>query len=113
MKRIAAIIIAMCIAVLMSSCFSPRYECPACGRKTDKLYECPVCYTKVCEYCADADHFIENIYDDKEAIMDYVIGMGWAAEWAEEQYGKEAFRDGFLAGYDEGYETGYQDGKKN
>lgn len=113
MKRIAVVVLALCLAALLSSCIDVSYKCAACGRKTDKLYECPVCYIEVCEYCADAEHFIESIYDDKEAIMDHVISMGWADEWADEYYGREAFRDGFLAGYDEGYEIGYQDGKKD
>jgi hypothetical protein len=76
MKRVS-IIVAILLTVLLCGCAEP--ECPVCGDR-GPLVECPVCYSKVCERCADSEHFIEDLIEqlyDSGEMEDYLIGLGY------------------------------------
>lgn len=96
MKRIIPFL--LLLMLILSGC-SSYYVCDACGRKVTELYECPVCYRNVCDYCADSEHFIEQLFESGE-MEDYLEEMGYELFTPEELY--ELYAYGFASGYEKG-----------
>ena len=65
MKRIAIVLCALALMLLLSACA----KCSVCG-KEENLVDCPICYAPICESCADPYLF-------EERASEYLIGKGY------------------------------------
>lgn len=97
-KVFALLALALVFAICLPGC--AKYSCPACGRETSGKYTCPVCYSKVCNYCSDDDHYLEEMYNSGK-MEQYLTERGYIV-LPEKQSAFSLYAYGFLSGYAKG-----------
>ena len=68
---IASIIVVM---LLFAFLIKGKEHCPVCG-STEEMTKCPICESRVCIFCADTDHYIEDLYYSGE-MKSYLESRG-------------------------------------
>ena len=103
-RKIVICVVCLSIAILFLSSCGSEPECPVCGNK-GPLEECPNCGAMVCQYCADTDYFLEDLYE--HGIMrrylegeDYFVARDWYDAFDTLIADKEFFEDAL---FDHGY----------